>query len=533
MPGATACRWSSSAPPGRSMRSSAAPGSTGSTPRATRARSCAATRKWDDQPASPAAAREAILRAAWIANTAPRGPTYVNLDAGMQEAKLTEPVPPIDAQRFMPEVANAPAADAIAQAAEPVAQRQAAADPGRPRLARSRRLERARRARRAAQCPRHHRHEGRRRLSRPIIRCTSGAPGTIAPTPDALEAIRAADVILSLDWLDLAGTLKHAGGDVDAQDRAGLARPSPAQWLEHGLSGPAAGRRVASPASRTRRCRRCSMRSARPSRMRSPSSAARTVQAGRRQAHRRSSGRCVAPRGRRTPCSLTHVSLSWNGASWPFRHPLDYLGCDGGGGVGGGPGISVGAALALKGSGRLPVAVCGDGDFLMGVTALVDGGALPHPAADGDRQQPLLLQRRAAPGAGRAHAQPPGREPLDRPAHFRTRYRPRRHGARARRARLRPGDARSPNWPRPSRKAIAAVEAGHVAVVDVRVEPGYTAAMTAVDDAARASDHGHGQRRHRHPGRQRHRRAFRDARKARSPRSTTSPSTSGRANSFR
>jgi hypothetical protein len=29
-------------------------------------------------------------------------------------------------------------------------------------------------------------------------------------------------------------------------------------------------------------------------------------------------------------------------------------------------------------------------------------------------------------------------------------------------------------------KAIAAVEGGHVAVVDVRVEPGYTAAMTAV-----------------------------------------------------
>ncbi|MGH7060940.1 MAG: thiamine pyrophosphate-dependent enzyme, partial [Stellaceae bacterium] len=70
------------------------------------------------------------------------------------------------------------------------------------------------------------------------------------------------------------------------------------------------------------------------------------------------------------PVSLTTLSLSWNGASWPFRHPLDYLGSDGGGGVGGGPGISVGAALALKGSGRLPVAICGDGDFLMGVTAL-------------------------------------------------------------------------------------------------------------------------------------------------------------------
>ena len=60
--------------------------------------------KWDDQPASPVAAREAVLRADWIANTAPRGPTYVNLDAEMQEDKLAEPLPPIDAKRFMPPV---------------------------------------------------------------------------------------------------------------------------------------------------------------------------------------------------------------------------------------------------------------------------------------------------------------------------------------------------------------------------------------------------------------------------------------------
>src|SRR5262249_10158151 len=53
-----------------------------------------------------------------------------------------------------------------------------------------------------------------------------------------------------------------------------------------------------------------------------------------------------------------------------FRHPLDFLGADGGGGIGGGPGISVGAALALRDSGRLPIGICGDGDFLMGATAL-------------------------------------------------------------------------------------------------------------------------------------------------------------------
>src|SRR3974390_1070573 len=58
--------------------------------------------KWDDQPASPAAAREALLRGHWIANTAPMGPVYINLDAEMQETKLADPLAPIDAGRFMP-----------------------------------------------------------------------------------------------------------------------------------------------------------------------------------------------------------------------------------------------------------------------------------------------------------------------------------------------------------------------------------------------------------------------------------------------
>ncbi len=39
----------------------------------------------------------------------------------------------------------------------------------------------------------------------------AGSPGTIAPIPEATDAIRAADVILSLDWVDVAGTFKHVG----------------------------------------------------------------------------------------------------------------------------------------------------------------------------------------------------------------------------------------------------------------------------------------------------------------------------------
>src|SRR6266540_5389079 len=65
--------------------------------------------KWDDQPASPGAAREALLRGWWLANAAPQGPVYINLDAEMQEAPLPQPLPPIDIHRFIPSLAAGPA----------------------------------------------------------------------------------------------------------------------------------------------------------------------------------------------------------------------------------------------------------------------------------------------------------------------------------------------------------------------------------------------------------------------------------------
>src|SRR5262249_56154314 len=73
--------------------------------------------KWDAQPASPAAAREALIRASWIANTAPKGPVYVNLDAEMQEARLAEPLAPIEAARFMPPANPAASAELVEDAA--------------------------------------------------------------------------------------------------------------------------------------------------------------------------------------------------------------------------------------------------------------------------------------------------------------------------------------------------------------------------------------------------------------------------------
>ena len=72
--------------------------------------------KWDDQPASPGAARESVLRAHWHAVTAPQGPVYVNLDAEMQEAKLDAPLPPIDPSRYL-NTATVAAPDTLVAAA--------------------------------------------------------------------------------------------------------------------------------------------------------------------------------------------------------------------------------------------------------------------------------------------------------------------------------------------------------------------------------------------------------------------------------
>jgi thiamine pyrophosphate-dependent acetolactate synthase large subunit-like protein len=171
-----------------------------------------------------------------------------------------------------------------------------------------------------------------------------------------------------------------------------------------------------------------------------------------------------------------HLPLGWDGAFWPFRHPLDFLGSDGGGGIGGGPGISVGAALALKGSGRLPISIGGDGDFLMGATAIWTAAHYKIPllliVANNRsffndevhqervarmRERPVenkwIGQRIADPAvdiAALASAQGAlGLGPIER------------------------ADALVAAF----REAVAHVDAGGVAVVDVITEPGYTPAM--------------------------------------------------------
>jgi thiamine pyrophosphate-dependent acetolactate synthase large subunit-like protein len=432
--------------------------------------------KWDDQPASPAAAREAILRATWISNTAPRGPTYVNLDAEVQEAKLAEPVLAVETQRYMPQVAGAAPADLIAQAADllrnakhPVilaGRVSRSVEAWKQRVALAERL-------------------GARVLTDLKIAASFptdhllhvGAPGNIAPLPDGTEAIRNADVILSLDWLDLAGTFKHAGG----APKAKVIQVSVDHQLHNGWSMdyqalPPVDLMIAcEPDAAVAALVDALGPGAKPAPAGAPKEFPKLgtdkLTVDHLADHLR---RAVGDR----PASLTHISLSWNGASWPFRHPLDYLGSDGGGGVGGGPGISVGAALALKGSGRLPVAVCGDGDFLMGVTALWTAVHYKIPLLivvannrsffNDELHQERVARMRNRPVENRWVGQRISEPDIDLASMARA------QGAQG----FGPVTAIADLMPT-FEKAIAAVDAGQVAVVDVRVEPGYTAAMTA------------------------------------------------------
>jgi thiamine pyrophosphate-dependent acetolactate synthase large subunit-like protein len=80
------------------------------------------------------------------------------------------------------------------------------------------------------------------------------------------------------------------------------------------------------------------------------------------------------------PVTFASLARAWPVELWPHRHPLDHLGKDGGGGVGSGPGLTIGAALALKESGRLTVGVLGDGDCLMSMNALWTAARYGIPA---------------------------------------------------------------------------------------------------------------------------------------------------------
>ncbi|SDW14290.1 thiamine pyrophosphate-binding protein [Celeribacter indicus] len=324
--------------------------------------------KWDDQPGSMEAAIDSMVRASMIARTEPTGPTYVNFDVSIQE-KQHQSVPALpDYARYQPPLPAAPSAEGVARATEllknakkpVVLAGRVSRDPAdwarRVALVEALGAEVLTDIRIGASFPTDHaQHRGK-----PAFFIDDAAG----------EVLRGADVILSLDWLDLAGTLKLAG-KVEAK----VIQVS----LDHQLHNGWGMEHQAMPATDLHLA--CA-----PDRATHAIADALGVGAGTEPADQPVKPALSAPSAE-TPldimtlagalgegldgvcASMVRLPLGWAGEAWHFRHPLDFLGSDGGAGIGSGPGMLIGAALALKDSGRVPVAVLGDGDFMMAASA--------------------------------------------------------------------------------------------------------------------------------------------------------------------
>lgn len=331
--------------------------------------------KWDDQPASPQAAVDCVLRAYQMACTAPRGPSYVILDRRLQEDALKNEIVIPDIRRYSPPSSGRPTPDAVEQAASwlsmakrpvillgRVSKRQADWD-ARIRLAELLDARVVTDLRTGATFPTDH----------PL----HGGPADLFLSPADRKWLAEADVVLSLDWYDLADCMLQAQGHTP--NGAKVIQVSVDSHSHNGFSGD------------HQRLAAVDLNIAAP-----PDSILGPLIVRLEGVH----GRCGKPRsapiaqelekrelGDKTPAladigrvfsslrkgrkiCLARVPLNWPAASFHFHEPLDYLGYDGGGGVGSGPGMAIGTAIALQGTGRITVGIMGDGEFLGAVTAM-------------------------------------------------------------------------------------------------------------------------------------------------------------------
>lgn len=340
--------------------------------------------KWDDQPASAQAAVESVLRANQITRTAPRGPVYICLDAGLQESALTDEIVIPDAGRFAPAPTPAVAPSSIDQILEAIDQSEFP-------LILAGRVSRDqgdwdRRVRFAEAIGAAVLTSSNDPSAFPTTHPLHFAAPCVRPNKAATELIAKADLIISLDWLDLAGVLRLSLGKSQTQEPAAkiivncsvdsyrtngwsmdhqalaavdipvLAEPDQliAQLLD-ALGGNKAGKMKPRPAMKG-----LSHWNAHKF-TKSPGKAPMTMWDMAMTMREFASGKDV---------TFARLPIGWPGEAYAFDGPLSFMGNDGGGAVGTGPGHTIGTALALKDSGRLPIGVIGDGDYLMGVNAL-------------------------------------------------------------------------------------------------------------------------------------------------------------------
>ncbi|MCO5072917.1 MAG: thiamine pyrophosphate-binding protein [Rhizobiaceae bacterium] len=431
--------------------------------------------KWDDQPTSLIAAEESFLRGMQMSMTAPKGPVYINLDSDIQEAELTQDRPLPNLSRFKP-FADARPADEVLAAASDLLRNAKKPAILMGRVTRDQK-EWDNRVRLAEQLDAMVATDLKVGAAFPTAHpLHAGSPG-MSLTPSALARLREADVVLSIDWADLAGALRtiwpqqscpakviqvsldhllHNGSNFEymALPEVDLHVQSTPEAFVAALSA-----MLPAPLQRT-------TYSTAPSKP--------DAQAG-DELELSDIAQALRSAADGQPVSLMRIPLGWDGSLMEFSHPLDQLGHSGGGGVGSGPGMAVGAALALMDTDHLPVAVLGDGDTLMGVTAIWTAVHYKIPMLvisannrsffNDELHQERVAKRRQRPvenkWIGQRIDDPAPDIALMAKAQGAVGFGPIRDAVALREA---------------IKEAVAAVRDGKVAVLDVHIAPGYAAA---------------------------------------------------------
>jgi benzoylformate decarboxylase len=341
--------------------------------------------KWDDQPASPQAAVESVLRANQIARSAPHGPVYICLDAGLQESCLTEEISIPDPARFAPAPSPAVPHASVLKALNAI-------DKAKFPLILMGRVSRKqgdwdRRVRFAEALGAAVLTSSNDPSAFPTTHALHFAAPCLRPSKAATALIEKADVIISLDWLDLAGVFRLSLGSAQTQRPADKtiihcsvdsirtngwsmdhqALPAvdvpifaePDQFVVQMLAELDAKK---TPKVKTRpEMKNLAHWNDAVMGKSSPARGPMTLW---------DMAMIVREFAKKRPVTFARLPIGWPGEAYEFDGPLSFMGNDGGGAVGTGPGHTIGAALALRDSGRLTIGVLGDGDYLMGVNAL-------------------------------------------------------------------------------------------------------------------------------------------------------------------
>lgn len=338
--------------------------------------------KFDDQPQGANAAMESLLHAAVATASKPCAPSYVCLDLGLQEDAVDEEALKFPrTKRYLDAIE--PAAPSVEDLLRTIAM---LSESKRPLFLFGRMAPKTKHWEERIQLV--EKFDGRvvtdLKQTAPFPfphRFQPSAPAVFL-TPQTSEMIQDADLIISFDWVDLAGNLKAACGSAEPEaDVVSISMDSALHngWSKDHFAIPPADISIFADVDKTVTALLAAAEAISPHRShwpeaRDPESPSVTNQAS------SSSNDIFMPDLAAalystlpsSSISLVRVPLGWRGVDLQATHPLAFMGMDGGAGIASGPGQVVGTSLALQSqqSPLMAVAILGDGEYLMGSSAL-------------------------------------------------------------------------------------------------------------------------------------------------------------------